>query len=518
MNEGVRRFLVLLAVFFLAFAAVFAFRRIQSGEGLFSFLKGEKEKEQFAPESYTLPEEPALEPGDVKWLSRLNAEYAKLTEAVVPSVVSLHVEGIRSQRVQDLWGRRYERRAVVQGSGSGVIVSKEGHVVTNHHVVEGEQSIRVTLHDGKTYDAIVIGQDRNLDIAVLRIKAKEREFQPLKFGDSDRVRRGDLVFAVGNPFELGETITQGIISARERTLSDTQPNLFQTDAAINPGNSGGPLVNIYGEIIGINNAIYSPDTEARGFHGIGFSIPSNDVFDSFTQILERGRPIRGYLGIQVAPDEWGRWWRNEVGYEAKNGEFVLQVVPGSPAAKAGLQRSDVVVEYDGHAVESRLLLFTLIQRSKVGEDVIIKVWRKGEYIDLRAGIIDAEKAQPLTKEEPAKRTATEEEIAWKIGLTVDYVTPRIRVLRGRGVVVRNVREGSLAWEARLRPGDLILAVNRVICETPNEFYARLLASAAVQDTTIVFQRENQEPKALQFPKIERLETEPEPAEGERPER
>src|SRR5690606_30307058 len=179
--------------------------------------------------------------------------------------------------------------------GSGVIVSKEGHVVTNQHVISGQKQIQVTLYDKKVYPATLIGQDPQLDIAVLRIEANGAEFRPLKFGDSSQVRQGQIVFAIGNPFGLGETITKGIISAVERSLSDTQRDLFQTDAAINPGNSGGPLVNLQGEIIGINSAIYTPDRLNPGFQGVGFSIPANDVRDTLFAILERGRPIRGYL-------------------------------------------------------------------------------------------------------------------------------------------------------------------------------------------------------------------------------
>ena len=189
-------------------------------------------------------------------------------------MVSLQTEGVKRNFMQDWLGRVWvDEGYPVRGIGSGVVVSSEGHVVTNEHVTNGKSRITVTMHDGKTYPAVVIGEDRALDIAVIRIKA-DRDFEPLRFGDSDRVRQGQQALAIGNPFGLGETVTRGIISAKERTISDRQRDLFQTDAAINPGNSGGPLVNILGEIIGINVAIYSPDTEDQGFVCLLYTSPS----------------------------------------------------------------------------------------------------------------------------------------------------------------------------------------------------------------------------------------------------
>ena len=217
-------------------------------------------------------------------------------------------------------------------------------MVTNHHVIAGQQKIQVTLHNGKTYPAHLIGEDTLLDIAVLKIDANET-FTPLKLGDSAQAQVGQMVFAVGNPFGLGETVTQGIISAKERSLSDNQRDLFQTDAAINPGNSGGPLVNLRGEIIGINVAIFSPDKENPGFQGVGFSIPANDVKDALYQILERGRPIRGFLGVQMR--DLDPSVRAALQYEGENGSAILGISPGSPAQAAGLQAWDVVVSFNG---------------------------------------------------------------------------------------------------------------------------------------------------------------------------
>ncbi|MDE0596097.1 MAG: trypsin-like peptidase domain-containing protein [Roseibacillus sp.] len=509
MNEGFRRFVVLLGVFVLAFLAVFAFRRVQDGEGLFDIFKfGKKDgQENFVPESYTLSTEPALDPGDVKILARLDEEYARLTEAVVPSVVSLHTEGMKRRLMRDWFGRVFEDRYPVKGIGSGVIVSKEGHVVTNQHVTDGKTEIRVTMHDGKSYPAVVIGEDRALDIAVIRIKAKGREFPSLKFGDSDRVRQGQQTFAIGNPFGLGETVTRGIISAKERTLSDKQRDLFQTDAAINPGNSGGPLINIFGEIIGINVAIYSPDTVNQGFVGIGFSIPSNDVWEVFEQILSVGRATRGWLGVQSY--DWEPWSQKETGWQEEKGAFIVDVVPKSPAFHAGLKPFDVIMSYDGMEVESRLHFFSLIQRTKIGKEVTMEVWRKRKKIKLSATVIDAEESEALVRQEPATRSATDERIIQNIGLKVQELTLLQRTRGGRGVLVTAVFPGSQAQQRNIRPGDLILRINNVSIGQPVDFYTRLVASAAVQETAVVVQRGRGTYRVRPFERVSRMDDEEE---------
>jgi len=397
MLSSIRKPIFLIAVFFVAYGAVSAMRRCASGESPSAWLPKLAQKPvEKNPEKFTLPELPPLNVGNVELLSRLNDEYATLTRAVVPSVVSIDTQGIQTQRLADFWGRVYERRMPTQGQGSGVIVSKEGHVVTNHHVVAGQQKFRVTLHGGKTYTARLIGEDRLLDIAVLKID-DSGPFQPLKLGDSSQVQVGQLVFAVGNPFGLGETVTQGIVSAKERSISDNQRDLFQTDAAINPGNSGGPLVNLRGEIIGINVAIFSPDRQNPGFQGVGFSIPSNDVRDALEQILERGRPIRGFLGVQMR--DLDMMLRSQLDYGGESGTLVTAVVPGSPAEMAGLRQWDVIISLNGKGVQSSNQLLNLIQASRVGETAVIEVWRGGSIVKLQAkiGESDAEGSVPLGK-------------------------------------------------------------------------------------------------------------------------
>jgi serine protease Do len=508
MNDGMRRFAVLGGVFVFAFLAVFVFRKVQGGEGFFDIFKfWERDRqENFIPESYTLSNKPALSPGEVEFLSALDGEFARLTEAVVPSVVSLHTEGIKRQLMQDWFGRVWvDEGYPVRGIGSGVIVSEEGHVVTNEHVTNGKSKISVTMHDGKTYPATVIGEDRALDIAVIRIKA-DRDFKPLKFGDSGRVRQGQQALAIGNPFGLGETVTRGIISAKERTISDRQRDLFQTDAAINPGNSGGPLINIYGEIIGINAAIYSPDTEDRGFVGIGFSIPANDVREVFEQILAKGRATRGWLGVRCY--DWNPLIREKVGWDETGGVYIVDVVPDSPAQKAGLQADDVVVSYNGKPVANRVHFFSEIQRTPVDREVTIEVWRSGEEVNLTATVIDAEDSESLTRRrEPGTRSATDERIIQDIGIKVQELTLLQRTRGGSGVLITAVSARSQAARRGLRPGDLILEVNNVRVEHPIDFYARLVASAAVQQTSIAVQRGRKIYRVKPFERVARMESE-----------
>ncbi len=384
MSQALRRLFSLALVFVAAFAVVSALRSWRSGNSLTSWLAQITGKQPtYKPETFTLPERPPLELGDVELLSRLNDEYANLTQAVVPSVVSINTAGVRTQRSMDFWGRTYLRRYPTQGQGTGVIVTHEGHVVTNHHVIAGQQQIQVTLHGGKVLPATLIGEDSLLDIAVLKIQAAG-PFTPLKLGNSTDVRVGQLVFAVGNPFGLGETVTKGIISAKERSISDNQRDLFQTDAAINPGNSGGPLVNLRGEIIGINVAIFSSDKENPGFQGVGFSIPSNEVRDALTQILERGRPIRGFLGIEMR--DLDPSVRAYLQFDGDHGAAVDSVVPGSPAQQAGIHKLDVILSFNGTPIRSGQQLVSIIQGTKVGKTVTIQLWRQGEILELQASI------------------------------------------------------------------------------------------------------------------------------------
>ncbi len=496
MLPAIKRFLALLLVFALFFFLVTGIRTWRAGGDFSSLIPSFlKKQESTRPEAFTPSDRPALNLSDVEIISRLNEEYARLTNAVVPSVVSIDTSGYRTERLLDVWGQSRVRNYPTQGQGSGVIVSKEGHIVTNHHVIAGQQKLRITLHGGKTYNASMVGEDPLLDIAVIKIDSEET-FTPLKLGDSSLVKVGQLVFAVGNPFGLGETVTQGIISAKERSLSDNQRDLFQTDAAINPGNSGGPLVNLTGEIIGINAAIFSVDREKPSFQGVGFSIPSNDVREALEQIIKRGRPIRGFLGVQMR--DLDSIVAAELNYQQDSGSAVIGITPGSPAETAGLKASDIVQSYNGKAIKDTAQLISLVQRTRIGEKVKIEVWREGKGKTLEATITEATSA-PVYQEIPQKTPTKDNlQILRSIGVETRDLSP-YELLRGyRGVVVTKVLPAAQA-DGILLPGDLITGINNSRITTSNEFYLHLAASAAVQATSLTIVRENA-PMRVNIPK------------------
>ena len=495
MNAKLRRFLPLALVFLAAFTVVTALRVWHSGAwDPWPVNNGNTT----TSENHTLQDRVPLDPGDVELLARLNNEYANLTRAVVPSVVSIDTAGVRTERLRDYLGRTRERQMPTQGQGSGVIVTHEGHVVTNHHVIAGQQQIRVTLHGGAAHSATLIGYDRLLDIAVLKIDS-DGPFTPLKFGDSSTVEVGQMVFAVGNPFGLGETVTQGIISAKERSLSDNQRDLFQTDAAINPGNSGGPLVNLRGEIIGINVAIYSSDRNNPSFTGVGFSIPSNDVRNTLLQILERGRPTRGYLGVQMY--DLNSSVRSGLRYPGNLGAVVLGVLPESPALEAGLRPWDVILSYEGEDIHDTGQLISLVQRTPIGSQVRMRVWRQGEELDIKATIIDSadSKEADNASGETYENGADPASVLRAIGMLVRNLDAHERRRGLRGIVVSRVEEGKIAAN-HIATGDLIVAVNQNRVESAGDFLMHLAASAATRETTVHLIR-NGRPLRVVLPEV-----------------
>src|SRR6476620_25138 len=315
-------------------------------------------------EKYSLATAPSVDPKEVAGLENLNRERRALVSAVVPSVVSIKTSKKAPVRRQyqldpsDFFNRnpRQNRNpneeAMVQNSlGSGVVVTSEGHIITNNHVVDQVDEIEVQLSDGRTKKAKLIGSDAVVDLAVLKVD--EPGLKPLKFGDSDAVQAGDFVVAIGNPFGFEETVTDGIISSKGRpNRVDGFGDYLQTNAAINPGNSGGPLVNLRGEIIGINTAIIS---RSGGSQGIGFAIPSNNVKMALESLLKNGRIIRGYLGIlsrNIGP-----------GAKETNGVVVDDVVPDSPADEAQMKRGDVIRKFNGHDIKNFNELRTLISQA-----------------------------------------------------------------------------------------------------------------------------------------------------------
>jgi serine protease Do len=318
---------------------------------------------------------PKLSLDDVKVLAAIDAEYTKLVHSVVPSVVSI----TSSRTVTQLAPLTVAKSLSL---GSGVIVSKEGHILTNHHVVAGMTEIRVQLTDGRNLAAAFIGSDPATDIAVLRIEAANIE--PLSLGDSDELRVGQQVFAVGNPYGLEESVTRGIISAKGRqTTSDSAIEHIQHDAAVNQGNSGGPLLNVRGEIIGINSAIFS---RTGGWQGISFAIPSNTARRILGGILKRGHVVRSYLGV-VMQEITPALARN-FGLADMEGAIITEVAPDSPAARGGLQPGDVVRTVNGKRMKGMQQLRQIIAGTEVGHELEFGVVRGGATVTMKAKIAE----------------------------------------------------------------------------------------------------------------------------------
>jgi serine protease Do len=333
-------------------------------------------------ERYTLAGTPVLDPGELRVLNAIDAEYSRLTGAVMPSVVCIRSRGVTPVDPLEWFFRGGPRTSVRSSIGSGVVVSGEGHVMTNAHVVEGMSEIVVELNDGRGVPARLIGVDRAVDIAVLQIKADG--VRPLVLGDSDAVRVGQMVFAIGSPFGLRESVTQGIISAKGRAMNESGVEFLQTDAAVNQGNSGGPLLNLRGEVIGINSAIYS---ETGGWLGISLAIPSNVARRAMETILKTGRVVRPFLGVamvDLSPD-----LAAELGIPGRAGVLVVDVVPDGPAVRAGVRKFDVIGAIDGEEVGGVEALRSRLRRVEVGERVGLRVYRGGQEGVLQVTIAEA---------------------------------------------------------------------------------------------------------------------------------
>ncbi len=425
------------------------------------------------PEPYTLAASSSVDPKSVPTLAALDRERRALVSTILPSVVS--VKTSRKLPVRRQYGldpfeffnrnprgyRNPNDEAMVQNSlGSGVIVSNEGHIITNNHVVDQVDDIEVQLSDGRTKKARLVGADAVADLAVLKVD--EPGVKPLKLGDSDLVQAGDFVLAIGNPFGFEETVTDGIISSKGRpNRVDGFGDYLQTNAAINPGNSGGPLVNLQGEVIGINTAIIS---RSGGSQGIGFAIPSNTVRVALESLLKNGRIIRGYLGIQSRAGLPGQ------GLQPAQGVVVDDVVPGSPAAEAQMQKGDVILRFDGHDVRSFPELRSLVSQAQVNKKIELEVQRDGKPVKLTTAIKEqpqnyqTARAVPAPNQPQGTPPPNEEQPDENDALgsvEVSELTPAlIQQLdlpnNVRGVVVT----GNDAASGELQKGDVIEEINQ----------------------------------------------------------
>jgi Do/DeqQ family serine protease len=377
--------------------------------------------------------------------------FIEVSEKVTPAVVNISAARMAAVRdlgplFEDFFGDLFRQHPPLQRKeqslGSGFILSADGYILTNDHVVKGAAEIKVKLSDQRIYDGKVVGSDPHTDVAVIKIEAQEK-LPTVVLGDSDTLKVGQWALAIGNPFGLDRTLTVGVISATGRAnigIEDYE-DFIQTDASINPGNSGGPLLNIYGEVMGINTAIV-----AAG-QGIGFAIPINLARLIADQLIEKGEVTRGWLGVSIQP--LTPELAESFGLEMVSGALVNQVLAGSPAEKAGVKRGDVLLTYDGKPVRGVRELQLLVANTPAGSKIELVVLRQGKRLTLPV-IIAAQQPPPAAAAAPSQ----DQEKRQGLGLTVAPAAG------GAGVQVETVDPDSAAAAAGVRPGDVILAINQ----------------------------------------------------------
>ena len=347
------------------------------------------------------------------------------------------------------------------GMGTGVIVDKEGHILTNNHVVAGADEISVRLPNEKTYKAKLIGTDPKTDLAVIQIKGAD--LSEARLGDSDSLKIGEWVVAAGNPFGLTNSITAGIVSAKGRSFmgGGQFEDFIQTDAAINPGNSGGPLVNLKGEVVGINTAIFS---RSGGYMGIGFAIPVNMAKTVMTSLIKSGKVVRGWLGVGIQPITEDL--AQSFGYSGTEGALVGHVEPNGPADKAGILQGDIITSLDNQKIKTVNQLRNIIASMKPGSKLEVGLLRDGKKQDITVKITELQTQKELEPEQ-------EVESSVDLGIAVETLNERIAQQLGSkkrdGVVVKNVRPGGIGESATLQPRDIIVSVNGTKVRDVSEF-------------------------------------------------
>ncbi|UCD86401.1 MAG: DegQ family serine endoprotease [Desulfobacterales bacterium] len=424
----------------------------------------------------------ALSPSTPKMVP---ASFTDVALAVSPAVVNIRTEKVvkggggvfrhfqspfgRDDPFRDFFERFFgdvPRREFKQRSlGSGFCIDKEGYIVTNNHVVENADEIKVKLKSGKEYDAEIVGRDAKTDIALIRVKSW-RGFQTVELGDSDELKVGEWVVAIGSPFGLEHTVTAGIVSAKGRVIgSGPYDNFIQTDASINPGNSGGPLINMKGEVVGINTAIFS---RSGGNVGIGFAIPINLARGIIDQLKTSGTVTRGWLGVSIQDltAELAEYY----GVKDGKGALVGEVFKGDPADKAGIKPKDVIVEVDGDKIEDSRHLSQKIAGIPVGGKITLKVVRDGKERTFTVKIAKrTEDKEDLALEHPEERT--------DLGMTVSTLTTELArqfdISEGEGVVVVSVEQGGPADKADVQEGDLILEIDHKPIKTLGDYQSQV---------------------------------------------
>ncbi len=410
--------------------------------------------------------------------------FVTLVKNVTPSVVNISTIGKKklvrpffeaSPFFEDFFGEKGEHPQYRRehSLGSGFIVNKDGFIVTNDHVVRDAETIQVKLSNESVYTGKVIGSDPKTDIAVIKINAKE-PLPAAVFGDSNKLQVGQWAIAIGNPFGLDRTVTVGVISATGRSNMgiETYEDFIQTDASINPGNSGGPLLNIYGEVIGINTAIV-----ATG-QGIGFAIPVNMAKQVVAQLISKGNVSRGWLGvsIQTVTEDMAR----SFGLPKSHGALVNEVIAGGPAAKAGVLQGDVITGFDGNSVKDVRQLQRLVGETPVGKRAELEVYRGGKQLKLFVTTTPAEKA-PAQAQNPTEREAG------TLGLSVEELGAETRSRGISGVVVSDLEPGGIAEESGIQRGDIIVSVNQQKVRNLTE-YQKAMKEAASRDAVALLVR------------------------------
>ena len=376
------------------------------------------------------------------------------------------------------FGPMPRRRTPERSLGSGFIFDPAGYILTNNHVVENADEIKVKLNSGEEVTAELVGRDPKTDLAVLKVDV-DKQLPTIAFGDSEAVKIGEWVMAIGNPFGLEFSVTAGIVSAKGRFIGQgNYDDFLQTDAPINPGNSGGPLLDMQGKVVGINTSIFS---RSGGNIGIGFAIPINLAKDLIPQMREKGRVTRGWIGVmiqKVTPDI-----ADSLGLQASRGALVADVVKGGPAEEAGIKVGDVIVSFDGQDVKESTELPTLVAREKIGQEVPVVVMRDGkeETVSIKIAEMKDDEEQVATGESEA------------YGLTVQNLTPEIAESLGinvdvQGVLVSGVEPGSPADDAGLRRGDVIVEVNRKAVKDVDAYQKELKGTGAGKSVLMLVRR------------------------------